>query len=113
MVRLQKIMVKLNNNVFAWMAACLFFLSMLPIWYLAFYARPSGDDYGYSALTHAAWVDTHSLIKVLEAAVETVINNYNSWNLLRRWPPSAFFYSCLQESFPLRTKDTPAGNFPS
>ena len=96
MVRLQKIMVKLNNNVFAWMAACLFFLSMLPIWYLAFYARPSGDDYGYSALTHAAWVDTHSLIKVLEAAVETVINNYNSWN--GDWV-TTFLFSLMPEVF--------------
>ena len=54
MKRLQKLAGKLNNKVFAWCAVLLFFLSMLPIWYLGFYARPSGDDYGYSALTHAA-----------------------------------------------------------
>ena len=58
----------------------LFLLNMLPIWYLAFYARPSGDDYGYSALIHAAWLDTHSLIEVLKAAGETVRNSYISWD---------------------------------
>ena len=80
MNQLGKLFHKLNNKVFAWCAALLFLGSMLPIWYLAFYARPSGDDYGYSALTHAAWLDTHSFIEVLKAAIQTVVNNYYLWN---------------------------------
>ncbi len=74
----------------------LFLLSMLPIWYLAFYARPSGDDYGYSTLTHAAWLDTGSLIEVAKAAAKTVQNFYNSWNgdwlttYLFAWMPEVF-----------------------
>lgn len=87
---------KLNNKVFAWCAALLFFLSMIPIWYLAFYARPSGDDYGYSALTHAAWMDTHSLIEVFKAAAQTVVNNYNSWN--GDWA-TTFLFSLMPEVF--------------
>lgn len=96
MKRLQKLAGKLNNKVFAWCAVLLFFLSMLPIWYLAFYARPSGDDYGYSALTHAAWLDTHSLSAVLKAAVETVVNFYNSWN--GDWT-TTFLFSLMPEVF--------------
>lgn len=91
-----KLSEKLSNKVFAWGAALLFFLSMLPIWYLAFYARPSGDDYGYSALTHAAWLDTHSLIEVLKAAGETVRNSYISWN--GDWA-TTFLFSLMPEVF--------------
>ena len=40
-----------NNKLMAVLAILVFGASMLPIWYLAAYARPSGDDYGYSALT--------------------------------------------------------------
>ena len=96
MKRLLKLAEKLNNKVFAWCAVLLFFLSMLPIWYLAFYARPSGDDYGYSALTHAVWMDTHSLPAVLKAAGETVANYYNSWN--GDWT-TTFLFSLMPEVF--------------
>ena len=69
---------------------------MLPIWYLAFYARPSGDDYGYSVLTHAAWVDTHSFIEVIKAAMETVRINYTGWN--GDWF-TTFLFSFMPEVF--------------
>ncbi|HJA93723.1 MAG TPA: hypothetical protein H9717_11530 [Candidatus Eisenbergiella merdipullorum] len=96
MKHFKKILERLNNKVFACCAVLLFLFSMLPLWYLAFYARPSGDDYGYSALTHAAWLDTHSLIEVLKAAVTTVINNYNSWN--GDWV-TTFLFSLMPEVF--------------
>ena len=96
MKRLLKLAGKLNNRVFAWCAVLMFFFSMLPIWYLGFYARPSGDDYGYSVLTHAAWLDTHSLSAVLKAAAETVVNFYNSWN--GDWT-STFLFSLMPEVF--------------
>ena len=41
-----------------------FFASMVPNWLLAFIARPSGDDYGYSAASHQTWLHTHSVIEV-------------------------------------------------
>lgn len=69
-----------NKNVEAVIIILIFIVSMLPIWYLAGYARPSGDDYGYSVLTHAAWLETHSLIEVLKAAINTVEKYYTSWN---------------------------------
>ena len=93
---LQKLAEKLNNKLFAWGAALVFFLSMTPIWYLAFYARPSGDDYGYSALTHAAWLDTRSLLEVLRAAADTVVTYYNSWN--GDWA-TTFLFSLMPEVF--------------
>ena len=50
-------------------AILIFILSMLPILYLSFYAAPSGDDYGYSILTHAAWLETGSLWAVMETGL--------------------------------------------
>ena len=35
-----------------------FFASMVPNWLLAFIARPSGDDYGYSAASHHEYYGT-------------------------------------------------------
>lgn len=54
-------------------------ISLLPILYLCRYVHATGDDYGYGTLTHAAWLDTHSLIEVLKAAVETVKDYYGAW----------------------------------
>lgn len=71
-------------------------ISLLPILYLAGYARPSGDDYGYSVYTHAAWLDTHSLIEVFKAAVYTVKEYYTGWN--GDWF-TVFLFSLMPEVF--------------
>lgn len=86
----------LNNRIIACVSTALFLLSMLPIWYLARYARPSGDDYGYSGLTHAAWKGSHSLLEVGRAAVETVKRNYVGWN--GDWF-TTFLFSLMPEVF--------------
>lgn len=93
---MKDILKKGNNTLIATFAVLIFVMSMLPIWYLAQYARPSGDDYGYSAMTHAAWIDTHSLIEVFKAAVETVKINYIGWN--GDWF-TTFLFSLMPEVF--------------
>ena len=40
----------------------IFLLSLLPLLYMCKYVHASGDDYGYGAWTHSAWLDTHSLV---------------------------------------------------
>lgn len=85
-----------KNQLVAVLSVLIFIASMLPIWYLAGYARPSGDDYGYSVLTHAAWVDTHSLFAVFKAAIETVKINYIGWN--GDWF-TTFLFSLMPEVF--------------
>lgn len=57
----------------------LFVLSITPILYLAGYVHATGDDYGYGALTHAAWLESHSLIEVLKASFKTIHKYYFSW----------------------------------
>ena len=56
-----------------------FLFSLLPIGYLSFFNRASGDDYGYGALTHEAWQTTHSMIEVCKAAGETIRQYYDGW----------------------------------
>lgn len=72
--------IALDQKKMAWIFAAVFVASMLPVWYLSFYAAPTGDDYGYGVLTHGAWLDTHSVWQVLKAGVETSKSFYQSWN---------------------------------
>lgn len=55
------------------------FILMLPILYLTFVNRASGDDYGYGIRTRYAWVSSHSLIEVGKAMCETVRVFYGGW----------------------------------
>lgn len=93
---MKKLADRISNKWIAVLSVGLFGISMLPIWYLSFYARPSGDDYGYSVLTHAAWVDTHSFLEVIKAAMETVRINYIGWN--GDWF-TTFLFSLMPEVF--------------
>ncbi len=52
---------------------------ILPIVYVGKWNAPQLDDFGYSAATHHAWINTHSLIEVLKAAAKETMGNYRSW----------------------------------
>lgn len=93
---LRKIIDWIDDKKLAILAGMILLVSLLPILYLAPYARPSGDDYGYSALTHAAWLDTHSLIEVFKAGIATVENMYQTWN--GDWF-TVFLFSLMPEVF--------------
>ena len=88
--------ITIDNKMIAALSIFLFVLSMIPIWYLGHYARPSGDDYGYSVLTHTAWLETHSLIEVFKAGIATVKQFYNAWN--GDWF-TTFLFSLMPEVF--------------
>ena len=57
----------------------IFALLLLPVLYLTFVNRASGDDYGYGALTRAAWMSTHSLPAVCKAMWRTIRQYYYGW----------------------------------
>ena len=52
---------------------------LLPVVYLSFLNRASGDDYGYGIYTRAAWMGTHSLIELGKAIYLTVRQFYGGW----------------------------------
>ena len=56
-----------------------FIITLLPIFYLSFINRASGDDYGYGVYTRAAWMTTHSLVEVVKAAWQRVVESYYLW----------------------------------
>lgn len=94
--KLRKAVEFVSDKKIAAVAAVGFLISLIPILYLAGYARPSGDDYGYSMYTHAAWLDTHSLSEVFKAAVYTVKTMYMTWN--GDWF-TVFLFSLMPEVF--------------
>ena len=52
---------------------------LLPMLYLTFVNRASGDDYGYGTYTRAAWMRTHSLLEVGKEMCRTVRSYYGGW----------------------------------
>lgn len=74
----------------------LFLLSLIPILALSSGNYATGDDLGYSRLTHEAWEITHSPLKVLQAAAETVRGYYYGWQ--GTWF-SVFLFSLQPEAF--------------
>lgn len=93
---MKKIIGWIDDKKIAVLTIVLFFISLIPVLYLARYARPSGDDYGYSILTHAAWKETHSLIEVFKAGIQTVKQMYDVWN--GNWF-TTFLFSLMPEVF--------------
>ena len=61
-----------------WAAVIVFILSLFPVIALAGVDRASGDDWSFGLLTHLAWVDTHSVLRVLQAAFASVKKYYFS-----------------------------------
>lgn len=74
----------------------IYIITMLPLWYLAFFARPSGDDYGYSGATHRIWLATHSLLQVLKTSLETTKSMCMTWN--GDWF-TVFIFTLMPEAF--------------
>ena len=62
-----------------WISLGIFVITMLPIFYLSFINRASGDDYGYGTYTRAAWMATHSLWEVIKASWRTIVQYYYGW----------------------------------
>ncbi len=56
-----------------------YFLSLLPVLYIARYAFPSADDYTNGVRCYQAWNATHSLVAVLKEAFDRVIWEYTQW----------------------------------
>lgn len=57
----------------------LFIAGLIPIFLLGRYDYPSADDYGFSAYSHVAWMQSHSVLQVLKGAGETVIERWYGW----------------------------------
>ena len=60
-------------------AVLLLLISLFPLLKLAAIDVATGDDYGYGAVTRAAWLGSHSLIQVFQVAVQEVRRVYGSW----------------------------------
>ena len=66
----------LSINKIAVFMGIIFLVSLLPVCYLSFVNRASGDDLGYGTYTRVAWMGTHSLIAVGKAIKRTIIQFY-------------------------------------
>lgn len=83
-------------KITAWMSILFFILLMLPVLYLSYVDRATGDDYNYSIYTRAAWLESHSVVAVLRASCQTVREIY--YSLQGTWF-SVFAFSLQPEVF--------------
>ena len=70
---------KILQNKMAVLLTAVYIISLIPILMASVYAYPQADDWTYSWRTHVAWEDTHSLLAVGKAVVETVKDSYVNW----------------------------------
>ena len=81
--KMQKIYMKactfLSIKNISWIALIVFGLMLLPICYLSFINRATGDDYGFSLYTKIAWDSSHSIIEVIKSACGTIKQVYSGW----------------------------------
>jgi hypothetical protein len=68
-----------NEKYLAAVFGILFVLSLLPLFAIAFYSHPAGDDLHYGAKTRAVYMDTHEAAAVLATAFATVGEVYYTW----------------------------------
>ncbi|MDO4333616.1 MAG: hypothetical protein Q4C58_13150 [Eubacteriales bacterium] len=66
-----------KNGMIFWIFLYLF--SLIPVLILETCNFPCADDLGFSIYTRNAWVDTHSLAAVIEAAWRKVAEIYQTW----------------------------------
>lgn len=57
----------------------IFILGLIPILLIARYNYPCADDFGFSAYSHIAWKESHSLFEVFKGAVITVKERWLGW----------------------------------
>ena len=57
----------------------LFIAILSPMLYTARFIHSYADDYMYGVETHHTWIETHSILKVLKAAIQRTIYTYNTW----------------------------------
>ena len=72
-------MTKRKLKIITLVSILIFCILLLPIVYLTFVNRATGDDYGYGLYTRAAWMGTHSLVEVFRAMCRTVSAFYDTW----------------------------------
>lgn len=69
----------LSIKKITWVALIGFILMLLPVFYLSFINRATGDDYANSLYTRAAWISTYSIVEVLKASWKMIKQLYMGW----------------------------------
>lgn len=65
---------------FSYLFLVLFFLSLIPIFIIAFYNHPAADDYASSLVVHQAWRNSGSIITTFGVAFSKVLDIYQTWS---------------------------------
>ena len=70
---------KTTEKIIAAFLIIIFIIALIPVLYIGKYNYPCADDFGFSAYSHIAWKESHSILQVLIGAVTMVIERWFSW----------------------------------
>lgn len=74
-----KIFSWLDDKKFAYIVSIFFISSLIPIIMLSSINHATGDDFGFSAYTRQAWLESRSLIEVCKASGRMIKQMYLGW----------------------------------
>lgn len=57
----------------------IFIISLIPLFYLSQYIHPTTDDYVFGANPYHVWMQTHSFLQTIQAAIEVSSRIYTDW----------------------------------
>lgn len=70
---------KITIKQVAWLSVLCYLISIIPLLALSVYAYPAADDFGYGAVYHQTWLQTHSVWQTVWQAVLTAYDRYFTW----------------------------------
>lgn len=70
---------KMTEKRIAGFLVIVFILALAPVLIIGKYNYPCADDFGFSAYSHIAWEETHSIVQVVIGALTTVKERWFSW----------------------------------
>ena len=62
-----------------WLMVAILVVSLIPLLWISFYSFPMADDFSFSIGITRAWENSHSLLSVLKAAWDTIVDFYLHW----------------------------------
>lgn len=69
----------LNKKVFAWFLILFVVVMMAPLLYIGRYNHMSGDCYWYGFQGYVAWLNTHSIFRVMGAGIRNAVKFWHTW----------------------------------
>ena len=70
---------RVPRRAMVWLCVAALLVSLMPLYAISFLNHACYDDFGFSILTHAAWLDSGSFLDTVKAAVQNTVGIRDTW----------------------------------